>query len=62
MQGRRRGPGQSRDREAPYTRLAQRFTCPRFNFAEASVKNIKTDTIWQPTLQRQSGVTVYGGS
>jgi len=33
---------------------------PRFSVAEASVKNIKTDTIWQSTLQRQ-GVTMYGG-
>jgi len=34
----------------------------RFNFAEAPVKNFKTDTIWHPTLQRQLGVTMYGGS
>jgi len=23
---------------------------------------VKTDTIWQPRLQRQLGVTMYGGS
>jgi len=42
-----RGPGQSRDREAPETlsATAQRFKCPRCNFAEAPVKNVKTDTI-----------------
>ena len=35
------GPGQSRDREVPETlnATAQRFTCPRFNFAEAPVRN-----------------------
>jgi len=42
--------------------IAWCFTCPRFNFAEALVKNVKTDTIWQPTLQRQLGVSMYGGS
>ena len=50
----KRGPGRSPDREAPktLTTTAQRFTCPRFNFAEAPVKNLKTDTIWQqPKLQ-----------
>jgi len=35
---------------------------PRFNFAEAPVNNIKTDTIWQPALRRQLGVTMHGGS
>jgi len=34
----------------------------RFNFAETLVKNVKADSIWQPTLQRQLGVTMYGGS
>jgi len=24
----------------------------RFNFAETLVKNVKSDTIWQPTLQQ----------
>ena len=52
------GPGQSCDREA----TAQRFTCPRCIFAEEPVKNVKTDTIRQPTLQRQMEVTTYGGS
>jgi len=37
--------------------LVSTHMCPRFNFADASVKNVKTDTIWQPTLQRQLGVT-----
>ena len=48
-----RGPGQNRDREAPQTlsATAKRFTCPRFNFAEAPVKNVKTDAILQPALQ-----------
>jgi len=38
-----RGPGQSRDREAPLKALSatgQRFTSPHFNFAEAPVKNV----------------------
>ena len=35
------------------------FTCSRFNFVEAPVKNVKTDTIWQPTLQRQLGDHSY---
>jgi len=35
---------------------------PRFNFAEAPVKNVKTDTMWYLTLQRQLGVTMHGGS
>jgi len=26
------------------------------------VKNVKTGTIWQPTLLRQLGMTMYGGS
>jgi len=38
------------------------FTCSRSNFAEAPINNVRTDTIWQPTLQRQLGVTMYGGS
>ena len=42
-------------------KTAQHFTCPRFNFAEAPVKNFKTDTIWQPTLQTQLGVTMCSG-
>jgi len=59
-----RGPGQSRDREAPklFSATAQRFTCPRYNFAKAPTENLKTDTIWQPRLQRQLGVTMYGSS
>jgi len=36
--------------------------CSRLNFAEAPVNSARTDTIWQPTLQRQLGVTMYGGS
>jgi len=40
--------------------LAQLFTCPGFKFAEAAVKKVKTDTIWQLTLQRQLVVTMYG--
>jgi len=40
----------------------QRFTCLRLHFAEAPVKDVRTDTIWQPTIQRQLGVTMYGGS
>jgi len=36
--------------------------CPRINCAEAPVKNVKTGTVWQPTLQRQSEVTIYDGS
>ena len=35
---------------------------PRFNFAEAQVKNVKTDAIWQPTRHRQLVVAMYGGS
>jgi len=35
---------------------------PRFNFAEAPVKIVKTDTIWHPTLQRHLGVTMHGGT
>jgi len=35
---------------------------PHFNFAEAPVNDVKTDTISQLTLQRQLGVTMYGGS
>jgi len=35
---------------------------PSFNFAEVPVRNVETDTIWQPTLQRQLGVTMCGGS
>jgi len=35
------------------------FTCPRFTFAEAPVKNVKTDTSWQPTFKRQLGVNMY---
>jgi len=37
-------------------------TCSRFNFAKAPVKGVKTDTIWQPTLHKRLGVTMYGGS
>ena len=40
----------------------QRFTFPRLNFAEAPVTNVKPATIWQPILQRQLEVTMYGGS
>jgi len=40
----------------------QRSTCSRFNFTEPLVKNVKTDTTCQPTLQRRLGVTMYGGS
>ena len=53
-----RGPRRSPDCEAhkTLTTTAQRFTCPRFKFAEAPVKNIKTDTIWQqPKLK-----TIWG--
>jgi len=32
------------------------------NFAEAPVKNVKADAIWQLTLQRRLGVIMYGGS
>jgi len=32
------------------------------NFAKTPVKNVKTYTIWQPTLQRQLGVIMYGSS
>jgi len=40
-----------------------RFACPGFNFAEAPVKKVKTDTIWQPTSKTIGGeVTMYGGS
>jgi len=35
---------------------------PRFNFAEAQVKNVKTDAIWQPTRHRQLVVAMYGSS
>ena len=35
---------------------------PRFNFAKAPVKNVETDTTWQPTFRRQLGVTMHGGS
>jgi len=38
------------------------FQCPRFSFAEPPVKNIKTDNIWPPALQRQLWVTMCGGS
>jgi len=31
---------------------------PRFSFAAAPARNVKTDTIWQHTLQRQLGVTM----
>jgi len=41
---------------------AEHFTCSRFNFAEAPVNNVNTDTIWQPTFQKQLGVSVHGGS
>jgi len=34
---------------------------PSFQVAEAPAKNVKTDTIWQPTLRRQLGVTMYDG-
>jgi len=54
------------EREAPgkvvTARPPKRFGATRFKFVEAPVKNVKTDTIWQPTLQRQLGVTMYGGS
>jgi len=43
----------------PFNEIALRSTYPHFNFAEALVKNVKTDTFWQPTLQRQLGVTMY---
>jgi len=48
----------------PPKRLAQlqRSKCPRFNYAEALVKTVKTDTFWQPTLQRRLGVTMHGGA
>jgi len=31
-------------------------------FAKTPDKSVKRDTIWQPTLQRQLGATMYGGS
>jgi len=33
---------------------------PWFQLAEAPVKNGKSDAIWQPKLQRQLWVAVYG--
>jgi len=33
-----------------------------FELCRTPVKNVKTDTIRQPTLQRQLGVTMYAGS
>jgi len=32
------------------------------SFEEAPVNNVKTDTIWQPTLRRQLGMTMHSGS
>jgi len=32
-----------------------------FQLCRSTLKNVKTDTIWQPTLQKQLGVTMYGG-
>ena len=45
----------------PPKRLAQLRSVSHalFNFAKAPVKNVKIDAIWQPTLQRQLGVTTY---
>jgi len=49
----------------PLKRLAQLSSVShtlRFNFAKTLVKNVKSDTIWQPALQRQLGVIMYRGS
>jgi len=48
----------------PPKRLAQLLSVwhALFNFAEVPVKNVNTDTILQPTLQRQLGLIMYGGS
>jgi len=40
----------------------ERFTCPRFNFAEGPVKNIKTDTSLAAYTSEIIGVNMYGGS
>jgi len=56
-------PWQSRDCEVP-KRSAQTHRvsyAPSFQVAEAPAKNVKTDTIWQPTLERQLEVTMYDG-
>ena len=45
--------------KGPEIQSRMRFICSRFNFAQAPVKNIRTDTSWQPTFQRQLGVTTY---
>jgi len=59
-----KGHGRSCDRKAPLTlsATAWRFTCPRFYFTAAPVKNVKTDMIWVPTLRRQLGMAMYDGS
>jgi len=56
-------PWQSRDCEAPKRSAQTRSVshAPSFQVAEAPAKNVKTDTIWQPTLQRQLEVTMYDG-
>jgi len=49
----------------PPKRLAQLYSVSHSlvpSFQEASVKNVKTDTIWQLTLQRHLGVTAKGDS
>ena len=38
------------------------FHMPSCQLAEAPAKNVKTDTIWRPIIQRQAGVNMYGGS
>jgi len=35
---------------------------PSFQLCRSTGRIVKTDTIWQPTIQRQLGVNIYGGS
>jgi len=35
---------------------------PSLQLCKRTGQNVKLDTIWHPTLQRQLGVTMYGGS
>jgi len=60
----REAPGKVVKARAP-TRLAQLRSVSHassFQLCRAPVKNVKTDTIWQTTFQRQFGVPLYGGS
>jgi len=46
----------------PHKRLAQPRGALVSTLQKHWSKSVKTDRIWQPTLQRQLGVTIYGGS